>query len=54
MSPAIALWLWWLMWTSAPRAECTRCGGSHPPSRCPWPAAAPVVERSRASESGME
>nr|WP_176936303.1 hypothetical protein [Massilia sp. PDC64] len=37
MNPAIAAWLWWLMWTPAPRAQCTRCGGSHPLSRCPWP-----------------
>ena len=37
MNPAVAMWLWWLMWTTS--AECTRCGGQHTLSRCPWPAA---------------
>jgi hypothetical protein len=37
MNPVIALWLWCLTWAQAPRAQCTRCGGSHPLSRCPWP-----------------
>jgi hypothetical protein len=43
MNPSIAIWLWWLMCTTAPSVECTRCGGRHPLSRCPWP----VVEQER-------
>jgi hypothetical protein len=39
MNPAIAMWLWWLMCTTAPQAQCTRCGGQHALSRCPWPVA---------------
>lgn len=37
------MWLvtmWRLMldiWTTAPVSECTRCGGNHALSRCPWP-----------------
>jgi hypothetical protein len=45
MNPAIAMWLWWLMWTPD---QCTRCGGSgHTLSQCRWPR---VVR----SKSGME
>lgn len=38
MNPTIAMWLWWLMWTSP--AQCTRCGGNHALSKCTWPPAA--------------
>lgn len=41
MNPAIAMWLWWLTWTSTP--QCTRCGGQHPLSQCRWP----VVKQER-------
>jgi hypothetical protein len=39
MNPAVAMWLWWLMWTPSTQQQCTRCGGQHALSRCPWPAA---------------
>jgi hypothetical protein len=29
----------WL-WMTEPRKHCTRCGGDHSLSRCPWPAPA--------------
>jgi hypothetical protein len=38
MNPAIALWLWWLMWGILTVPQCTRCGGDHSLSKCPWPA----------------
>lgn len=32
----VTIWRLWLdIWT----AQCTRCGGQHALSRCPWPAA---------------
>jgi hypothetical protein len=36
--------LLWSMWA----AECTRCGGHHALSRCPWPA----VEHERVAAQG--
>lgn len=33
----MTIWRLWLeIWTSPP--QCTRCGGAHTLSRCPWPA----------------
>ena len=36
------MWLmtiWRLMWEMWAAPQCTRCGGQHALSRCPWPAA---------------